>query len=192
MPGEFEPLSLIELLRERAAQFPEKQCYTFLPDGEQPIETATYSQLDAQARSVAAWLQCHGAGDRRVLLLIPQGIKYLVAFFGCVYARAVAVPAYPPKANRGRARIEAIVKNVDPAFILTTRSFLQQIRRLVEEWTGCDATVCAVEDLDENVAELWREPEISGETLAFIQYTSGSTASPKGVMITHRNVLDNE
>jgi len=188
-----EPLNLIELLRQRAATEAGRQGYTFLLDAKTQAASLTYGELDRRARAIGAWLQSIGAADERVLLLFPSGIDYIAAFFGCLYARAVAVPAYPPRLNRRLDRIQAIINNASPAVILTTRQQLSQIELLRDQTTGLKAaTIYAVEEIDDQLADLWREPFVAGHTLAFLQYTSGSTATPKGVMITHENLLDNE
>ena len=97
------------ILRGRAARKPRAVAYTFLSDGEAEETNLTYGELDEQARAVAAMLQAAGAAGQRVLLLYPSGLEYVCAFFGCLYAGAVAVPAYPPKLNRSLHRLQAVV-----------------------------------------------------------------------------------
>src|SRR5689334_18200446 len=106
-----EPTSLIELLRWRARVQPDRLAYTFLADGETEEATLTYGELDTRARAVAARLQSLGAAGERVLLLYPPGLEYVVAFFGCLYAGAVAVPTYPPRPNRSLFRLQTIVED---------------------------------------------------------------------------------
>src|SRR5258707_9544330 len=106
--SKYEPRTIVDLLRHKAREEAGKQCYTFLPDEGRPAIDVTYGELDRRARAVGAWLQASDATDQRVLLLFPSGIEYIVAFFGCLYARSVAVPAYPPRANRQPGRIQAI------------------------------------------------------------------------------------
>ena len=98
--ADFEPSNLVELLRWRAALRPDFPAYTFLPDAEGEDVCLTYNQLDRKARAIGAWLQSAGAEGRRVLVLYPPGVDYLAALFGCLYAGALAVPAYPPRRNR--------------------------------------------------------------------------------------------
>ncbi|HKQ08250.1 MAG TPA: condensation domain-containing protein [Blastocatellia bacterium] len=189
---DLEPLNLVELLRHRAAAQAERAGYTFLADARTPAACMTYSELDRRARAIGAWLQSRRAADERVLLLFPSGIDYIAAFFGCLYARAVAVPAYPPRSNRRLGRIEAIIENASPAIILTASRLLPQIQWLREAGAGRKAAICAVDAIEDEWADTWRRPSVAGHTLAFLQYTSGSTATPKGVMVTHENLLDNE
>ena len=88
--------TLVDLARRRAADLTDRSAYTFLTDGESEICELTYGELDRKARVIAAWLQSFGAQGERAILLYPPGLDYVAAFFGCVYAGVVAVPAYPP------------------------------------------------------------------------------------------------
>lgn len=98
--------TLLDLLRARAEQQPDHPAYRYLQDNEADIVTATYAELDRRARGIGAWLETHDARGERVLLLYPAGLDYIAAFFGCLYAGAVAVPAYPPRLNRPVPRIQ--------------------------------------------------------------------------------------
>src|SRR3954469_19243460 len=100
--------TLVELLRQRAAESPERLAFTFLVDADTVKETLTYGELDRRARSVAAALQSRPPRGERALLLSPPGPHYIGAFFGCLYAGVVAVPAYPPRRNRSLDRLQAI------------------------------------------------------------------------------------
>src|SRR5688572_17697656 len=92
--------TLVDAVRARAAITPNATAYTFLVDGERPAESWTYQQLDERARAIAAELQSVGSTDDRVLLLFAPGLDYIAAFFGCLYAGRIAVPAYPPDPRR--------------------------------------------------------------------------------------------
>lgn len=185
--------TLIGLLRERVALYGDKQCYVWAAGGERQDNAITYRQLERRARSLAAWLQASDATDKRVLLLMPEGLDYIVAFFACIFARSVAVPGFPPHRNRQLVRIRAIAEDSCPSLILTTRDFMPQVKLLCSHDRGEDSVrVCAIEDVDDQLAPHWQEPAVGEDTLAFLQYTSGSTTTPKGVMITHKNLLHNE
>src|SRR5215472_8827009 len=107
--------TLVELLRWRACNQPDQKAYAFLTSEEEE-NGLTYGELDRQARAIGALLQKRGATGERVLLLYPAGLEYIVAFFGCLYAGAIAVPAYPPHANRAIERIESIVVDAQARF----------------------------------------------------------------------------
>ncbi|HEX6185998.1 MAG TPA: condensation domain-containing protein, partial [Pyrinomonadaceae bacterium] len=185
------PATLVELLRERARQRGGQTAYTFLGDGLEEADTLTYGELDRRARAVAARLQSAGAAGGRVLLLFPAGLDYVAAFFGCLYAGAVAVPSYPPKFNRSLLRFRSIVEDAQAAFVLTTEA----IRSRAEshpEGPARGGLWLTVEEIDEGAADEWREPRLEAGSLAFLQYTSGSTSAPKGVAVTHANLLHNQ
>jgi acyl-CoA synthetase (AMP-forming)/AMP-acid ligase II len=135
------------------------------------------------------------AGER-ALLLYPPGLEYIAAFFGCLYGGAVAVPAYPPdlvRPERTLPRFRAIAHDAQPAVALTTSA----IAPLAEALFAQDPALRALrwlptDDVAGSLAEQWRDPALSSDALAFLQYTSGSTAAPRGVMVSHANVLYNE
>ncbi len=192
-PGAHE--TLIELLRSRAALQPNKLAYIFLLDGDVEEAHLTYEGLDQRARAIGALLQRNGATGERVLLLYPPGLDYIAAFFGCLYAGAVGVPAYPPnpaRLERMLPRLQAIVSDARPAVALTTAPILAVADLLAAKAPEFAAVQWhATDNLAEDLAADWRAPRIDGATLAFLQYTSGSTATPKGVMLTHGNLLHN-
>jgi acyl-CoA synthetase (AMP-forming)/AMP-acid ligase II len=186
------PSTLTDLLSWRALEQPERVAYTFLKDGETDAVHLTYGELDRKARAIAAHLQVLGATGERVLLLYPSGLEYIAAFFGCLYAAAVAVPAYPPRLNRSVERLQAIVDDAQAMVGLTitsctttTEPWMAQSPDLeMIHWLRTDA-------LPDSAADAWQAPAINSQTLAFLQYTSGSTGTPKGVMLSHGNLLHN-
>ena len=184
--------TLVELLRFRAGEDPDRIAYTFLLNGESEEGHVTYGELDLRARAVAARLQALGARGERALLLYPPGLEYIAALFGCFYAGVTAVPAYPPRRNKTDPRLQSIVGDCGPTLALTTRELLGEAERLcahTPELAGL--RWMATEDVPAAEAGGWRDPEADGETIAFLQYTSGSTAAPKGVMVSHGNLLHN-
>jgi acyl-CoA synthetase (AMP-forming)/AMP-acid ligase II len=185
-----ECASLVELLRTRAINEAEKRAYTFLADGEVETDHLTYAELDLQARALAARLQQCGAQGARVMLLHPSGLDFVVAFFGCLYAGAIAVPAYPPRHNRNNLRLQSIIADAQPAIALTTAPILSRMENAIDESADLKGLCWMASDLtDINLASEWREPALAGDALAFLQYTSGSTSTPKGVMVSHENIL---
>lgn len=190
--GYFGPPNLVSLLRRRVATQTDETAYIFLSDGETSEVAWTYAQLDRRARAIAQELTAQNLSGERILLLFPAGLDFAAAFFGCLYAGAIAVPAYPPRRNRNAQRIESIVEDCSPAAALCTQGVYDQTRDLIQEtpclkqlvWRHVDSMSLPAEDG-------WTPPIPSPEDLAFLQYTSGSTGDPKGVMLTHRNLMQN-
>lgn len=152
----------------------------------------SYAELDAAARRLGAHLQARGLQGERALLLLPTGLEYVVAFLGCLYAGVTAVPLYPPKLSKPDIRLQAIIADCSPAAVLTLRVHTEEVERRQANLRHAFHPDCWIE-LDQLGTEaLPFTPLKSGpDTLAFLQYTSGSTGSPKGVMVTHGNLVDN-
>jgi amino acid adenylation domain-containing protein len=186
--------TLAGMLRARAAERPGQVAFTFLADGETETGRLTYAGLDGQARRIAKVLREVMAPGERALLLYPPGLDFIAAFFGCLYAGVVAVPAYPPRPNdRSQSRLRSIARDAGPRAALTNSAVLAGTKGLAAlapelamvRWIATDAL--AGRGDDEGTL-----PEPDPESLAFLQYTSGSTAEPKGVEVTHANLLHNE
>ncbi|NET43474.1 fatty acyl-AMP ligase [Okeania sp. SIO2B3] len=184
--------TLVDLLQNRAIENPKQIAYTFLVDGETNTISLTYQQLEQHSRAIAAYLQSVCPPGERALLIYQPGLEYISAFFGCLYAGIIAVPAYPPRPNRSLARIQTIIRDTEAKVALTTKSIISTLERRASETPELNNLGwLATDHIPDNVAEKWLEPNINENTLAFLQYTSGSTATPKGVMITHQNLLHN-
>ncbi len=184
--------TLVDLLQNRAIQNPQKIGYSFLIDGETDTVNLTYQQLEQRSRAIAAYLQSVCPPGEVALLLYQPGLEYITAFFGCLYAGVIAVPAYPPRPNRSLERIQTIIRDSKAKIALTTHSIVSSLERRASETPELDNLGwLATDHIPDNFAEKWQEPNINEDTLAFLQYTSGSTATPKGVMITHQNLLHN-
>ncbi len=182
--------TLVELLRYRASLQPEEWAYTFLVDGEQEKIQWTYGDLDRRADAIATHLQTLTTPGERVLLLYPPGLDYIAAFFGCLYAGMIAVPAYPPRPNRSLERLEAIVANSQAMVVLTIDSILETLNRRIADIPALEKLIWRTTDALP-VQSLQKRPDLTSDHLAFLQYTSGSTAIPKGVKISHGNLLHN-
>ncbi|OZH52857.1 AMP-binding protein [Hydrocoleum sp. CS-953] len=184
--------TLVDLLKNRAIQNPEQIGYSFLIDGETDTISLTYQQLEQRSRAIAAYLQSVCPPGEVALLLYQPGLEYITAFFGCLYAGVIAVPAYPPRPNRSLERIQTIIRDSKAKIALTTHSIVLSLERRASETPELDSLGwLATDHIPDNFAEKWQEPNINEDTTAFLQYTSGSTATPKGVMITHQNLLHN-
>ncbi len=183
--------TLTDLLRWRAARFPDGG-YTFLPRGEEEGARLTWGDLDRRARAVAAHLGSILRPGERALLAFPPGLEFIVGLFGCLYASVVAVPVPLPGRRQGRERFVGIASDAAPRAALTEASALDQVRGLLAPLRGEDLPCLATDALDSAAGETWHERRISPGVLAFIQYTSGSTSEPRGVMVTHANLLHNE
>ena len=188
--------NLVDLLCWRASAQTDQILYRFLADGEVEDRQITYGQLDCAARAIAASLQVPIPVGERALLLYAPGIDFVAAFFGCLYAGVIAVPVYPPnpsRPDRGLEKLTAIALNSGARLALTTSPimavkdylFANSPKLQSLEWLATDLVA-------EEFAEKWSRPEVSGETLALLQYTSGSTAAPKGVIVSQANLLDNQ
>jgi len=180
--------NLVDLLRNRASTAPDFPIFTYLIDGEKAEAVLTHKSFDQKARQVAAHLQSKGLEGERILLLFPQGLEYLIALFGCYNAKVIAVPAYPPRNNRNMQRLEAIIRNCDAKAILADRSGVDHITKSKKDFSGFQ--LFAIEDFLETKA-VYEEQDVSADQIAYLQYTSGSTGNPKGVIIRHGNILHN-
>ncbi|WP_424097656.1 AMP-binding protein [Moorena producens] len=203
--------TLVDLLRYRAIHQPDQIIYTFLLNGETPDRYLTHQQLDNQAQAIASELLHQNAKGERALLLYPPGLEFITAFFGCLYAGVLAVPAYPPRSNQNLSRLEAIVADAQAKFALTTTPLLEKIETQLADnpasavargprankqlkWLATDKTRgvgIPPHKQPTNHESDWQHPDCNEKTLAFLQYTSGSTGKPKGVMVSHGNLLYN-
>ncbi|QBD78788.1 acyltransferase domain-containing protein [Ktedonosporobacter rubrisoli] len=192
---DFELSTLIDLLRWRVAQQPDRRVFSFLTDGEIEKEYLTFADLDRQARIVAAALQSCAESGARALLIYPSGLEFIAAFFGCLYSGIIAVPVYPPSATRSDrtlTKFRAIANDVEPAVVLTTTSLSSRVEGLLAQSPEIQkAQIIITDTIPFDMEEQWKMPAISADALAFFQYTSGSTGMPKGVMVTHGNLLHN-
>lgn len=183
--------TLPEILSLRARETPEEAAYIFLPEGETAGITLTYGALDHAARALAMHLnQIAGRGER-ALMFFPAGLEFIKALFGCFYAGIIAVPAYPPRKNRSLDRIKVLVEDAGCSLVLSTTAITQSARL---SFAGMDTLKLLpwinVDDVDLTIAEadiVFPDPQ----DVALLQYTSGSTGAPKGVMVTHQNFMRN-
>ncbi|GHT41258.1 hypothetical protein FACS189443_2770 [Planctomycetales bacterium] len=188
----FGPENLVQLLQFRAETEAGQPAFTYLANGVDEEIVLSNAGLDQQARRIAAWLQSQNMFGQRALLLYPPGLDFIAAYFGCLYAGVVAVPVYPPKKNRSMLRIQSVAENADAAVALTTADVLKRVNEMISDTPKLkNIPWLATTELESGLENSWVFPDISSETIAFLQYTSGSTGTPKGVILTHGNLLHN-
>jgi acyl transferase domain-containing protein/acyl-CoA synthetase (AMP-forming)/AMP-acid ligase II/acyl carrier protein len=183
--------SVQEILSFRAQHQSDQQAFIFLKDGETESGSLTYGELNRQAIAIAA--QLLPWKDERALLLYPPGLEFIAAFFGCLYAGVVAVPAYTPRPNQSLKRLQAIVADAQAAIALTTTVAMSNLERQISRSSELKALRwIATDNVNSDFASTWQEPHVDRQTIAFLQYTSGSTGNPKGVIVSHGNLLHNQ
>jgi acyl transferase domain-containing protein/acyl-CoA synthetase (AMP-forming)/AMP-acid ligase II len=194
---QFHPATLVDLVRYRAERQPDQIGYSFLTfglGGKRKETSLSYGQLDAWARALAVTLSAEGSAGDRVLLLCPPGLAYVASFFGCLYARRVAVPIYPPVAGVNARRIESVARSAKPRMIVVSEAAdlpgADGAIPAVADWVPGAGWLAAAEVTDGREDD-WAAQGAGAEDIAFLQYTSGSTADPKGVIVTHSNLLAN-
>lgn len=191
--------SLVDLLTTHASQQPERTAYRYLVTGDcdGEIQDISYGRLARRSRAVAAWLQERGLAGSRALLLYPPGLEFISGYLGCLSAGVVAVPGLPPQGrsqnHRALTRMKRLIADADAKVILGGREVLAALAAQAEHLPELDGITCvATEDIPDEAADSWREPDLTADSVAFLQYTSGSTSAPRGVMVTHGNLLDNQ
>ncbi len=183
-------VTIVDVLRRRAQSQPDKRAYTFLDDGEVEGASWTYAQLERRSRAIAARLQEADAEGRRVLLTLDSGLEFIAAYLGCLYAGAVAVPAYRPSPalrQEGLPRLRGIARDAAIELILSDDELPESVRSVM----GSSVRFVESHAVPIELADAWTEPPLDAETLGFLQYTSGSTAEPRGVMVRHGNLMHN-
>lgn len=184
------PTTLVQVLRQRAAQYADQAAYIFLADGASDAHSMTWGRLDARAAALAATLRERGAAGKRILLALPSGLSFIESLFACWYAGAAAVPVSLPRHQRTRHRLDRIIAHAQADFAIADDDARQRI------CTGDDGTghqMIWISPRESEGEQLSDPPidEISPASTAIIQYTSGSTGMPRGVVVTHANLLHN-
>ncbi|WP_416422486.1 amino acid adenylation domain-containing protein [Pseudomonas sp. App30] len=182
--------SLVESLQQRAAATPDREALRFLVDGEEAFEALSYRQLAQRAQAIAVWLRQQAGAGERAVLLFPSGLDYVASFYGCLHAGVIAVPAYPPESTRSQhlQRLQSIIEDAQPKVILTDST----VAGLLGDSFAGKVQVLAVDQVEASMAADWQMPLLAADDIAFLQYTSGSTSRPKGVQVSHGNLVANE
>ncbi|MEB3024169.1 fatty acyl-AMP ligase [[Mycobacterium] crassicus] len=179
--------TLVDLLQQQAARHQDTPAFIFCPEGDIEEARITYRELDRRARAIAASLQRKGAAGERVLVLCRPGVDSVVGLFGCFYAGAVAVPVDEHWPIR---RVETVVPEAHARFALATAKTQAKMKAAIAGLTDGSVTWLAMDELDDDGAT-WVQQDVDADTVAMIQYTSGSTGVPKGCVLTHGNYLSN-
>ncbi|WP_099238840.1 fatty acyl-AMP ligase [Synechococcus sp. BDU 130192] len=193
--------TIVDLLRHRVDSTPDRTAYHFI-SGEDNLTTLTYAQLEHQVKAIAAHLQNFIEPGNRLLLVFPYsaGLEFVASFYACLYAGAIAVTINPSRSDDALEKLMERVEDCQAKGILTTRALIDYFQKkltkaprqaagLVRKFS--QVKVIAMDEIPADLAADWQAPNITDDTLAFLQYTSGSTGKPKGVMVTHGNVLHN-
>lgn len=182
--------SIINVIEKNARLYPEKIAYRFLNDMLVETSLCSYSDLIKKAKNVAGYLIDKSAQGERVLLLFNPGLDFIIAFFACLYANCVPVPCYSARVVvKNLKRFLAIIEDTDARFVLTDEGLSEQV---TEHFLHRNIKTLYFSQADQNHNTSTALPQITAEDIAFLQYTSGSTAQPKGVIVTHKNILHNE
>ena len=185
--------TLTELLRRRAEIQPACRAYTFVNERGLEVGRLTYADLDLRARAIGARLQQIGGADQRILLLFPPGLDFIAAFFACLYAGGLPVVVYPPRRNQSINRLSAILADANASIALTTEGIVTHTQALFAQLTCAESLAwLTTESVCNDAADQWTDPQLTSDDIAFLQYTSGSVSDPKGVVVSHRNILHNE
>lgn len=176
--------NFVELLQRYSAVKPHHTPFLFLKNGETEPDRLTLGDIDLQARIIAGWLQQQNTAQQPVLLACPTGPEFVTGFFGCLYAGAIPVPIPPPTQPRWRPRAAAIAAHAGASIALTSTAPLHA-------WNGPTLHWQPIDSIRPDSGAAWRPCPTAPETLALLQYTSGSTGQPKGIKLSHANLLAN-
>jgi acyl-CoA synthetase (AMP-forming)/AMP-acid ligase II len=188
------PRNLVEMIRRSVARHGENRHYTFVRHTADGIveDRRTFADLDRRARDIAEHLRHQVAPGSRALLVYPEGPEFLEAFLGCLYAQVLAVPAPVSRYRSSMHRLASILVDADIPIVLTTEEAKEDLVAQIAEASLTDQVrMCVATDACAGDAGRWQPPELAVGSIAYLQYTSGSTSEPKGVMVSHGNLVHN-
>jgi acyl-CoA synthetase (AMP-forming)/AMP-acid ligase II len=183
--------SLVDLITRRAAEQHDERGYVFLSEKGDEEAALTFGELHRRAMAVAARLRESGSPGERALLLFGPGLDFIIAYFGCVLAGVIAVPMMLPRRNSSLGSSASIVANASPRFLMTNVRVQSTRPDVIERFSAPQRHWIITEQVAAMNAASPRLPMLRPDDIAFLQYTSGSTSDPKGVMVTHRNLIEN-
>lgn len=199
--GSRSDLLVGDVLKDRAVYSPEKLAYSFLVEeanGAFREELLTFAQLNSGAESLAAHLVNKDLFQERAVLFFQPGLDYIQSFFACLRAGIIAMPAYPPRSSknndRNLKRLLTIIHDAQPKLAITSASLFERTQKLFDSIPALAELQWVVVDdiLTQDSPEPCTWPKVEPHHIAFLQYTSGSTSVPKGVVVTQGNLVANE
>ncbi len=183
---------LIAILEARAAQAPDRAAFVFLSANGTVSSKITYRVLSTRARSIASFLRTDFMQGERALLAYPSGLEFVEAFFGCLYAGIISVPVHGPRSSKDIPILAAIAADCGARMILSNEESLPLTQQICSPAKmPCDVRAITTKNIAGASGDWQSMPSIDGDALAYLQYTSGSTRQPRGVMVAHNNVLSN-
>jgi amino acid adenylation domain-containing protein len=185
-------VTLVELLGQRSQKKPAQLLYSFIDNNTET--TLTLGELDAQARLIASRIIEYAVPGDRAILLYQPGLEFISALLGCFYAKIIAVPIYSHNLQMQKLglRLMSVINDTESKLILTTNAILTEKKSFTDFASQLEnIAFIATDTMSKAHENKWIQTEINPESIAFLQYSSGSTGSPKGVMVTHQNLMSN-
>lgn len=191
-PGESSLRNIVEILLQHADHSPERPAYRFFQGSSLTPDTLTFAQTSRLARALAARLQSEGLTGTSALLVCKQQKHFVLAFYACLLAGVIVVPTAPPRRMSLRGRLDLLARDADVRVLISDvdEMLAGAVELVGRPVVAFDARAC-LEDGTETFAAAWKMPALNADTIAFLQYTSGSTGDPKGVMVGHGNLMQN-
>ncbi len=183
-------VNVVDVLRHHVHHAPDRFALGFQKSLDNELQSLDYATLD-RCGAIAARLEQLGARGRPVLLLFPPGLDFVSAFVGCLYAGVIAVPSYLPKRPRSVRRLESIAQEAQAALVLTTSELLPDLFQKTRDISSLAQACWLSTGMLDGDTGRYQPAGCAAETVACLQFTSGSTAHPKGVVLTHGNLLAN-
>ena len=184
--------TLYHVLKYRAETQPNDPAYVYLINGEEESHPLTYKELQEASKQLAGRLQALNMHGERALLIFESDYNYIISFFACIYAGVISVPLHPPGKNKSMSRISAIANDSGAKLILSTREIFDELKHESENDEVLRPLKWILTDEEDTGPDKdWEEPKLTPDSITYLQYTSGSTGIPKGVIVSHGNLITN-